>query len=562
MKDAEASPRFFKTQDSDEWVRQTFHVQKRYSRVLVVAQEGSAPTTVSVPPLDLNARPGQSAGEPVTYKVAKVFTTLQAAADETRGGDLVVVMPGVYDEVQMFYNSTAGDDRYIHFKALGRPGEVTIRYAGAGERTWKAGFRLTGASYVIVEGFNFAGSSGPGLPRRGSMCGMFVGGGFPRTGRQTHHVALIRNYSHHHWNWGLHAVESHSVLLQDNCFAFSAQEHAAYVSNGSDNYVIRRNVFFGSTGCGLQGNMDADCCFGLVLRHEDMAEWRPYRNDRTYVAELVAAATKRFGRDNFMDGRGVNYIIEENVVNGCGESGGAAFNLAGIQDSLIQNNLAYGNLAHGIALYDDSAADLDREICVPAPSRPEDVKGPESLPTFGSNNNIVRNNTVLMDVPDRFGLSAVNGCYGNRMRNNLVINVRGDAIHVTSASLWQHDSGYNVANTVRYTTHYSFGMGIEEEPQPMPEAMKSLAVHLDETHHSVTGVTMEKVAAEFVRYGQEPWVIFEDNWWRLNPKRPDFHPKAGSKLLSGRGDAGDVPARDACGEPRRAADIGAFRAAE
>ena len=196
------------------------------------------------------------------------------------------------------------------------------------------------------------------------------------------------------------------------------------------------------------------------------------------------------------------------------------------------------------------------------PGASEDVKGPESLPTFGSDNNVVRNNTVLMDVPDRFALSAVNGCYGNRMRNNLVVNARGDSIHVTSASLWRHDSGYNVANAVTYATHYSFGMGLEVEPQPMPEAMKSLAVHLDETYHSMTGVTAEKVAAEFVRYGQEPWVIFEDNWWRLNPARPDFHPKAASKLLCGWGDAGDLPALDASGERRRAADIGAFRAAE
>jgi hypothetical protein len=33
-------------------------------------------------------------------------------------------------------------------------------------------------------------------------------------------------------------------------------EHSAYVSDGSDNYVIRRNVFFGSNVSGLQCNLD------------------------------------------------------------------------------------------------------------------------------------------------------------------------------------------------------------------------------------------------------------------------------------------------------------------
>ena len=31
--------------------------------------------------------------------------------------------------------------------------------------------------------------------------------------------------------------------MEDNLFALSAQEHSAYVSDGSDDYVIRRNVF-------------------------------------------------------------------------------------------------------------------------------------------------------------------------------------------------------------------------------------------------------------------------------------------------------------------------------
>ena len=72
------------------------------------------------------------------------------------------------------------------------------------------------------------------------------------------------------------------------------------------------------------------------------------------------------------------------------------------------------------------------------------------------------------------------------------------------------------------------------------------------------GITREKIASEFVRYGEEPWVIIEGNWWRLNPNRPDFHPRADSKLLAHRGDRREMPSRDLIGSRRRGVSIGAF----
>ena len=50
-----ASPVFVKTRNSDEWVTKTFHIQKRYQRVLLVQAGGQVPHTVRVPDLDLNA---------------------------------------------------------------------------------------------------------------------------------------------------------------------------------------------------------------------------------------------------------------------------------------------------------------------------------------------------------------------------------------------------------------------------------------------------------------------------------------------------------------------------
>ena len=68
------------------------------------------------------------------------------------------------------------------------------------------------------------------------------------------------------------------------------------------------------------------------------------------------------------------------------------------------------------------------------------------------------------------------------------------------------------------------------------------------------------MASEFVRSSEKPWIVEEGNWWELNPERPDFHPRADSQLLAGRGDASEVPPTDNEGTRRARADIGAFMA--
>jgi hypothetical protein len=56
-----------------------------------------------------------------------------------------------------------------------------------------------------------------------------VDGDFGRSGKMAHHVALVGNFSHNHNKWGLHSTDTHTVLMQDNLFALSCQEHSAYV---------------------------------------------------------------------------------------------------------------------------------------------------------------------------------------------------------------------------------------------------------------------------------------------------------------------------------------------
>jgi hypothetical protein len=523
-------------------VSTSLQLQRTYPRVLAVTAGQEAPRTVRVRPLDLNAR--QPAGAEVDLPVTLTFSTLQAAADAARGGDLVAVLPGRYAGFSVDEKPDAGDGRYVHFKAVGPPGAVVVdRPARTDGDRWMVLIRA--AHHVVIEGFDL---EGPGVAaardRRAPWAGIMLDGDFGHSGKLTHHVIVAGNYSHHHVNWGLHSTDTHTVLMQDNVFAASVREHAAYVSDGSDDYVIRRNVFSGAVASGLQVNLDPESSLKEVLKHPAFAGTPPGES-HAWAEGVLARAEALFGEHGYPDGRGVNFLIEENVINGNGKVGGGALNLAGLSESLIQNNLLYGNLAHGIAQW-DNANPYDRALEDPGPRTAAEVTGPGSLPRWGCQANVIRNNTVIMASAGRAAFQAVHGSWGSVVYNNVLINDRESSVEVSNTGAYRIAFGPNVVNTVALTRG--------------AEALTSLMRLPPDPARITTGITRERFAAEVVRYGEEPWLIVDAAGWRLNPARPDFHPRAGSTLLAGKGDAKELPARDLEGTPRRGADIGAYAA--
>jgi hypothetical protein len=530
---------FFKTQDSSEWVARVFKVQATYARVIAVSADGKAPPTVSVGKLDLNAPPGPEV--PAELKVDVTVRTLDEASRLARGGDLVAVLPGHYQGFSLGDKVDAGDGKYIHFKALGAPGDVVIDRASAGDRHWMV--TLLSAHHVILQGFNVAGADTPGDENpKGPNAGIFIGSDFERTSALSHHIAVIGNFSHHHAKWGIHSVDSHSVLVQDNLFALSAREHSAYFSDGSDNYVIRRNVFFGSNGSGLQVNADAQASLQKLGKHPAL-DYPAYQPTREWALGLLKAATDRFGANNFPDGRGFNFLIEDNVVNGNGRSGGAAINLAGVRESLLQNNLVYGNFSSGIAEWDNDNP-FDAQLVKFGPQAVADVTGADVLPIFGCFNNLVRNNTVLMSARGRPALGVGNGSWGTRAYNNVLVNDEFPSVELLNTSIWRFDGQRNVLDRVNY-----------EGPAA---GLKKLALSLPDGASSSTGIKRSSLATSFVRPGEEPWVVVDGKWWKPNPARPDFHPRGTAVLLTGRGDERNMPKADLDGKPRSRADIGAY----
>jgi hypothetical protein len=475
---------------------------------------------------------------------------------------------------------------------MGKPGQVVLNQtAHRQDNDWL--ILLEAAHHVIVQGFSLDGSKAD--PER---AGIMLDGNFGESGKLTHHAAILGVFSHDNGSWGLHSTDTHTVLIQDSLFARSKREHSAYVSDGSDNYVIRRNVFFGSSSSGLQCNLDPNAALRELAKNPQMADIGPpprmprgiggrsstsrssstsssssriassasstsssSGSAREWALKLLAAANERFGQNNFPDGKGLNFIIESNVICGNGNWGGGALNLAGLQDSLIQNNLIYDNPNHGIAQW-DNGNQFDRALVHPGPKTPKDVKGPDDLPIWGCHGNTIRNNTVLLDSQYRAALQCINGSWGSRVRNNILINNQPYSIEISNTGIYRLDSGYNVINGLLFCGDMpnSIMDGITGKPTPMDESLKSLAVKLDADNHSLAGITLEKFAGEVVRYGKAPWVLIEGDWWRLNPDRPDFRPRRDSKLLVGTGEASSLAPTDLTGRKRDRPDMGALQA--
>ena len=534
------SPVFYHTRNSDEWVSHSIRIQKTYPRVLVVDASEHPPQQIKVSTLSLNARPSDETPATHTYKVQVVFKTLQEAADASRGGDLIAVMPGTYAGFVLEEKPDAGDGRYIHFKAMGEPGDVIINQASRNP-DWMILLRAT--HHVIIQGFNLAGHNTPGIDPKSPRAGIMLDGDFSLTGKQTHHIVITDNFSHDHRKWGLHSRDTHTVLMQNNLFALSAMEHSAYVSDGSDNYVIRRNVFFGSNASGLQCNLDTVSSFHDLIKNPVLRGYRKEEPTREWALGLIKLATEHFGENNFPDGKGLNFIIEDNVINGNGKAGGGSLNLAGLQDSLIQNNLLYGNYNHGIAQWGD-ANPYDQSYVEPGPTSSDQVKTPLDLPLWGCHGNLIRNNTVLMANEGRAAMQCRNGSWGTKTRNNIFINDKAASIEVDNSSIYQLDSSDSVINDLTYND--------------IQNNLKKLAVNLPEGTKTISGITQEKVASEFVHSSNEPWVIIEGKWWRLNPNRPDFHPKPDSKLLTQWGDTTALEDEGLSSHQRSTPFIGAY----
>ncbi|MBZ0316743.1 MAG: right-handed parallel beta-helix repeat-containing protein [Anaerolineae bacterium] len=504
--------------DTAAFIHANFHLQTSYHAVLCVEGDTDCPTeiTTRVPCLTVDCTNADQ-----SYAITETFDTIQAASDAAQAGDLIIIMPGHHAGVEV--DSIGGDEgAYIHFLGWGDSGSVVIDAPADPDKGYlRHHFYFVDAHYYIIQNLAFEGAE---------RAGIFVTGYFEATGHFSHHFVVMDVYSHDNGSWGLHTTSTNYMLIQDSYFTHSGEEHGAYISGSGDHMVIRRNVFQGNMASGLQVNADpqsatmnvfywlqeatGDTC-GLSEEEVDFAGSATWDDIKACYDSQGLPDLGEF----FEDGISENVIIEQNIITGNGEAGGAGINLASVRNSIVRNNLIYGNGAAALACWDNAYA--------------ED-KGLDTS-EFGCHDVRILNNTMVDASGGRGSLILNNDARNMLVFNNVIIRERDDAYELANHAGEGLQSGNNY-----YSARYD-----EESPEASPES------------NSITGFTVAEGLAQFSNPNFEAWIVEDGTWPALNPNRPDYHPVAGSVLVTG-GNPDHSSVLDLTGQPLVGTEIGAF----
>lgn len=207
----------------------------------------------------------------------------------------------------------------------------------------------------------------------------------PRTGIRTalsDHVTIRYNSCHSNYKWGILCGFAEHAIIEYNACSGSEDEHGIYFSNSADDPIIRYNHCFDNNANGI--HMNGDVSMG---------------------GDGVISDAQVYG----------------NIIHGNGVAGGSGINCDGVVNSTIFNNLLYDNHASGVSLY---------QIDGGAPSA----------------DNKVYNNTIINAADARWCVNITDGCTGNQVLNNILINLhpfRGSIV-VAADALDGFVSDYNL----------------------------------------------------------------------------------------------------------------------
>jgi parallel beta-helix repeat protein len=169
-----------------------------------------------------------------------------------------------------------------------------------------------------------------------------------------------------------------------NCNVYGSEdEHGIYISNSSDNAIIKNNTVHNNYAAGIQINADPS-----------------------------------------MGGDGISSdcTIDSNILYENGKGGGAAINLASVRNSTIQNNMIYNNYAGGIAAWDDAQGNQ---------------WGCKKL-------NILHNTIYFKKNNGRWAISMKNGSTGGYIVNNILIGGENGGFEYNSDCLSEITIDYNI----------------------------------------------------------------------------------------------------------------------
>ncbi|MCD4654445.1 right-handed parallel beta-helix repeat-containing protein [bacterium] len=298
------------------------------------------------------------------------WATISHAADMARAGDTIHVTAGTYAESVRFVHP--GEPENL-IRCIGE-GDVLVNAEGADWGLFVDGYEDNNGKYVEIDGVSVTNATRGGI--RISWA----------------NDTIIKNCeSFTNGRWGIFTDYADDIQLLDNNCHDNIEEHGIYVSNSGDRPLIRGNICWNNAGAGIQINADPA-----------------------------------------MEGDGITSkaLVEDNICYNNGELGGAAINLASVRDSVIRNNLLYGNHAGGIACWGDG-------------------NGPD----WGCKDNVFVNNTIVFDSDEgRWCLSLKEASTNAVILNNILIGGRRGALEFSSDSLNGMQSDYNIMHSLSGNT--------------------------------------------------------------------------------------------------------------
>ncbi|WP_196138874.1 right-handed parallel beta-helix repeat-containing protein [Aliikangiella sp. G2MR2-5] len=271
------------------------------------------------------------------------YEVIQDAIDDAGPGDIVKVFAGTYEGFDLY---RSGDESNKLMVMAAEDNVVLNRHGDASD----AIIRISDANHVIVDGFTVDNQDGTtyGIAARGASA----------TDPMVD-VTVRNNKVFNSPSTNIYLSQLSYSLVEGNEAAYSQASHGIYLANGgSDNTTLRGNISYQNAKNGIHFNGDL----------------------------TVGSGT---------DGLHTGIILEKNTIYDNAANG---FDMDGVRDSVIRNNLIYSNGRHGIRGFVMDAA-----------------SGPANFDIY--NNTVADNGGWSIKMTDDEG--------GHRIFNNILIDSSG-----------------------------------------------------------------------------------------------------------------------------------------
>jgi parallel beta-helix repeat protein len=287
----------------------------------------------------------------------KALASLSVAAREAQPGVRILIQPGEYNS-GIVVTTSGSEQQPIVFEGV--EAGVIIDAKGEG----RDAFFINDADHIIIDRITIKNANRAAL--RISL---------------SDYVTVRNSVFADNGTWGVFTDFSNFTVIENSEAFGSKRQHGIYISNSSDNAVIRGNRIHNNVSAGIHMNGDAS-----------------------------------------MGGDGIasNALIENNIIYENGSRGASAINLDGVTDSVVRNNLLYDNHASGISLYQvDGASE--------------------------SHSNLVLHNTIIMARDARWALNVQNSGNTKLFNNIVLNNNRfRGSIYVNSPVAEDFESDFNL----------------------------------------------------------------------------------------------------------------------